>query len=205
MSLGPSAIFFLDHKGKTIIRRDYRGDVSGGISEKFQKKVIDVEEQYLSPVFTEPPNTYVWIKHNNIYIVSVSKGNPNVMLILSFLYKLISVFSEYYDGLTDESMRDNFVSTYELLDEMMDNGYPQITEVKVLKEYITTESNRMHEKIGEVQVPVAASNAQHWRPDNIKHSKNEAYLDVIEKLNAIIASNGTVLSSEIIGFIKINC
>ena len=29
-------------------------------------------------------------------------------------------------------LRDNFVIIYELLDEMMDNGYPQITEVKIL-------------------------------------------------------------------------
>jgi len=147
----------------------------------------------------------VWINHNNIYIVSVSKGNPNVMLIIAFLYKIVEVLGEYFDGLTDESMRDNFVVTYELLDEMMDNGYPQVTESKVLKEYITTESNKSgREKVGDVQVPVAASNAQHWRTENVKHSKNEAFLDVIEKLSAIISSNGTVLSSEIIGSIKMN-
>ena len=29
---------------------------------------------------------------------------------------------------------------YELLDEMMDNGYPQNTEYKLLKEFIKTES-----------------------------------------------------------------
>ena len=40
-------------------------------------------------------------------------------------------------------MRDNFVITYELLDEMMDNGYPQITEVKVLQEFIKTEANKI--------------------------------------------------------------
>ena len=38
----------------------------------------------------------------------------------------------YFKELEDVSLRDNFVITYELLDEMMDNGYPQITEVKIL-------------------------------------------------------------------------
>jgi AP-1 complex subunit mu len=42
------------------------------------------------------------------------------------------VFVNYFKELEDESLRDNFVITYELLDEMMDNGYPQITEVKIL-------------------------------------------------------------------------
>ena len=40
----------------------------------------------------------------------------------------------------EESVRDNFVLIYELLDEMMDNGYPQTTEFKILSEFIKTES-----------------------------------------------------------------
>jgi AP-1 complex subunit mu len=56
------------------------------------------------------------------------------------------VFVNYFKELEDESLRDNFVITYELLDEMMDNGYPQITEVKILQEYIKTEANKMVSK-----------------------------------------------------------
>ena len=67
MATGASAIIFLDHKGKIIIKRDYRGDVPANISERFQKKVLDVEEQFLTPVFTDMGLTYVWVKHNNIY------------------------------------------------------------------------------------------------------------------------------------------
>ena len=41
-----------------------------------------------------------------------------------------------------------------------------------------------------------------WRQDGIKYKKNQIYLDVIEKLNMIVNSNGTVVKSEIIGQIK---
>lgn len=34
----------------------------------------------------------------------------------------------------EESVRDNFVIIYELLDEMMDFGFPQTTESKILQE-----------------------------------------------------------------------
>ncbi len=34
----------------------------------------------------------------------------------------------------EESIRDNFVIVYELLDEMMDFGYPQATDAKILQE-----------------------------------------------------------------------
>jgi AP-1 complex subunit mu len=78
-------------------------------------------------------------------MVAVAKGNPNVALVLTFLYKMKNVFESYFKELEDESLRDNFVITYELLDEMMDFGYPQITEVKVLQEFIKTEARQLIE------------------------------------------------------------
>ncbi len=44
------------------------------------------------------------------------------------------VMEEYFGELEEESIRDNFVITYELLDEVMDFGYPQISDTNVLKE-----------------------------------------------------------------------
>jgi len=37
-------------------------------------------------------------------------------------------------NLEEESLRDNFVIVYELLDEVMDFGYPQFTEAPILSE-----------------------------------------------------------------------
>jgi len=38
--------------------------------------------------------------------------------------------------------------------------------------------------------------------EGIKHKKNEAFLDVVEKLNLLVSQNGTVLHSEILGSLK---
>lgn len=159
----------------------------------------------IKPVFTERDITYIWIRVNNIYIVAVAKGNPNVALVLTFLYKMKDVLQDYFKELEDESLRDNFVITYELLDEMMDHGYPQITEVKLLKEYIKTEANKMTKeqmKMSNQKISQAMTNVVGWRPEGIKHAKNEIFLDVVEKLNLLVSANGNVLSSEIIGAVK---
>jgi len=50
--------------------------------------------------------------------------------------------------------------------------------------------------------PVALTNAVSWRAEGIKHKKNEIFLDVVEKLNLLVAANGTVLHSEILGAVK---
>jgi AP-1 complex subunit mu len=52
------------------------------------------------------------------------------------------VFTEYFKELEEESIRDNFVIIYELLDEMMDFGYPQTTETKILQESVTLDDSR---------------------------------------------------------------
>jgi AP-1 complex subunit mu len=125
------------------------------------------------------------------------------------------VLTEYFKELEEESIRDNFVIIYELLDEMMDFGYPQTTESKILQEsvpipgallshgymrpdrkwdthrYITQESYKL-----EVQVrpPVAVTNAVSWRSEGIRYRKNEVFLDVVESVNMLVrphvSSNG---------------
>ena len=47
---------------------------------------------------------------------------------------VLQVFSEYFKELEEESIRDNFVIIYELMDELMDFGYPQTTDSKILQE-----------------------------------------------------------------------
>jgi len=139
------------------------------------------------------------VKHNNLYLCAVTKRNSNVALIVTFLYKLVAVFRDYFGELEEESIRDNFVIIYELFDECMDHGYPQATDSKILRSFITQEGNRM-EAVS--KPPVALTNAVSWRAEGIKHKKNEIFLDVVEKLSLLVAANGTVLHSEILGAVK---
>lgn len=197
--MAASALFVMDMKGKIIISRNYRGDVPISVSERFSLYIQETEEVDMRPVFTEEGFTYVYIKHNNLYLMTVTKRNSNVALMFMYLYRLVTVFKDYFGELDEEAIRDNFVIIYELLDETNDFGYPQSMDSKILREYITQESNR-HEIAA--KPPIAVTNAVSWRSEGIKHRKNEIFLDVVEKLNLLVSSNGNVLNSEIIGAIK---
>jgi len=201
MACGCSAIFILDAKGKILISRDYRGDVSLGCAERFISRIMEKEELDVKPISEEDGVTYIYIKANNVYLLAVTNRNANAAMILMFLYKAVNVFQEYFKEIEEESIRDNFVIIYELLDEMMDFGYPQITESKILQEYITQESYKLDV---EVRPPPAITNAVSWRSENIKHKKNEVYLDVMESVNLLVNTNGNVLRSEIVGSVKVN-
>ena len=69
-------------------------------------------------------------------VLALSKRNTNAAEIILFLHRLVSVLVEYFKELEEESIRDNFVIIYELMDEMMDFGYPQTTESKILQESV---------------------------------------------------------------------
>ncbi|CAF0981154.1 unnamed protein product [Brachionus calyciflorus] len=194
-----SAIFILDSKGKVLISRNYRGDIEMNVIERFMQLLLEQEdESNLTPIVKHGDVAFIYVKHTNVYLVAVTKINTNATLVLSFLFKIIRVFCEYFNELEEESIRDNFVIIYELLDEFMDFGYPQTTDSKILQEYITQEGHQ----INETKLPPAVTNAVSWRAENIKYRKNEVFLDVIESVNILVSASGNVLRSEIVGAIK---
>jgi AP-1 complex subunit mu len=157
----------MDLKGKVIISRNYRGEVPMNITERFQQQVIDAEDAVVKPVFVEDGISFVWVQYNNLYLLAVTQRNSNALLIVAFLYRLAEVLRDYFKELEEESIKDNFVITYELMDEMMDNGYPQTTEVKILREYIKTQSHQL--SVEQMRPPTAVTNAVSWRSEGIKH------------------------------------
>jgi len=195
-----SAIYFLDIKGKVLISRNYRGDIDNNVIEKFIGLVSEKEEDgSLTPLICTPECTFAFIKHSNLYIVATTKKNSNIAMIFCLLHTIKRVMEDYFRDVEEESLRDNFVICYELMDEMVDFGCPQTTDGKILQEYITQESHKM-----EVvpRPPPAVTNAVSWRQEGLKYRKNEVFLDVIESVNLLASANGNVLRSDIEGAIK---
>ncbi|CDR46050.1 CYFA0S21e01640g1_1 [Cyberlindnera fabianii] len=203
-----SAIHLCDVKGKSLLSRDYKGDVPSQAMEHFPFVLVEAEEDPAtsSPVVSYNGINYCYITHNDLYLVALTRHNTNVAQIFLFLHKVVGVLTDYFKELEEESIRDNFVVIYELLDEMMDYGSPQITETKMLKEYITQRSYQLEKRMKQQQQlgpPSAITNAVSWRNEGIMYKKNEAFLDVVESINMLINSQGKVLRSEILGKIRV--
>ncbi|KAJ8040344.1 AP-1 complex subunit mu-1 [Holothuria leucospilota] len=195
-----SAIYFLDMKGKVLISRNYRGDIDMSLIDKLLPLMMDNEEEgKQSPIITHGNVSFMFIKHSNLYLVATTKKNANVAMVFTILHKIVQVFNEYFRELEEESIRDNFVIIYELLDELVDFGYPQTTDSKILQEYITQEGQKLEVA---PKPPPAITNAVSWRSEGVRYRKNEVFLDVIESVNLLVNTNGNVLRSEIVGAIK---
>lgn len=195
-----SAIYFLDSKGKVLISRNYRGDIDNSVIDKFIGLVTELEDDNnTNPLIRTEECTFAFIKHRNVYVVATTRKNSNIAMLFSLLHRICQVMQEYFKEVEEESIRDNFVICYELLDELVDFGYPQTTDAKILQEYITQEGYKLEVA---AKPPPAVTNAVSWRSDGIKYRKNEVFLDVIESVNLLAGASGNVLRSEIVGAIK---
>lgn len=142
---------------------------------------------------------FVYVRHTNLFIVAVTRRNGNGAMMLAFLYKLLDVLASYMREVREDSVRENFVVIYELLDEMMDWGVPQVTETAVLSQFITQKS-KIAAAVGTLQqLPGTATGAVSWRAEGIRHTRNEVFLDVIEQVNVLVSGSGSLLRSEILG------
>ena len=119
----------------------------------------------------------------------------------------MDVLGAYLKTVEEESIKDNFVIIYELLDEAVDNGHIQCVDYNVLKEYIKTSyhelikpSKKNAEAIKEPQLNKKIT----WRKEGIKHRENECFLDVIEKIRLTVSATGVVSRSEIEGVVRAN-
>lgn len=168
--------------------------------DRFPKLLAEQEEENtITPVINDDKINFVFIKHSNVYVVSMTNKNSNTMMIVTFMHSLCKVLTEYFKVLEEESIRDNFVIIYELFDELVDFGYPQFTDSKILQEYITQDSHKM---AVQVRPPSTVTNAVSWRSEGITYRKNEVFLDVVESLNLLVSASGQVLHSEIVGSVK---
>uniref|UniRef100_A0A8C1ZI52 Adaptor related protein complex 1 subunit mu 3 n=1 Tax=Cyprinus carpio TaxID=7962 RepID=A0A8C1ZI52_CYPCA len=178
------------------------GNVNINEIDNFMPIMMKSEEDAdMSPVVIHGSTHFLWIKHSNLYLVAITKKNTNAALVYSFLYKLVEVFTEYFKTLEEESIRDNFVTVYELMDEVMDYGFPQTTDSKILLEYITQQGHKL--EVGAPRPPATVTNAVSWRSEGIKYRKNEVFMDVIESVNLLVSATGSVLRSEILGSVKL--
>src|SRR6185436_13563304 len=69
-----------------------------------------------SPIITLGSTSFFHVRHENLYIVAVTKCNANAALVFEFCYRLINIGKAYFGKLDEEAVKNNFVLVYELLD-----------------------------------------------------------------------------------------
>lgn len=82
---------------------------------------------------------YFYTKKFGIYFVATSKNNVQPSYVMDILYRMMKVFRDFCGVLNEESIRKNFVLIYEIIDEIIDYGHPQLMTTENIKQFIVNE------------------------------------------------------------------
>ncbi|GAX23605.1 AP-3 complex subunit mu [Fistulifera solaris] len=225
------SLFILSPTGEVLIERHFRGVVtSRSVCDTFWDRasasinhhggvsaISDHEELYDSvPPVMEVPGS----DQGTLYVISclrdglsylaVCPAEVSPLLILEFLHRVADIFVDYFGFPADESaIKDNFSTVYQLLEEMVDYGWPLTTEPNALKAMIRppTVMSKLLQSTTVVsdELPSGTVSNMPWRTADVSYSQNEIYVDICEEVDAIVDASGAVISSDVSGSIQCQC
>merc|ERR1719162_904266 len=191
------SIYVLTSGGDILIEKHYRQTLPKTVLDPWfvdRQKITQPEQ--MSPITKAGKFTIISIHRDNLFLAAVVPVDVSPLFIIEFLHRAMDVFVEYFGTLGEAAMNKYTVTVYQLLEEMLDNGFPLATEPNVLKEMIrpptwtavfdsVTGGKGVREKL-----PTGVSTNTQWRRAGVKYTSNECFVDIEESIDAIIDKNG---------------
>ncbi|RHZ75606.1 hypothetical protein Glove_212g44 [Diversispora epigaea] len=214
-----SQFFILSpHRGDTLVFRDYRNEVSRDAPDLLLDKLTNWhkengQEQAPPPFFEIDGVHFLFIQTHDLYFVCTTKFDVSPFMTFELLDRIATLIKDFCGSLSEEILRLNSGLVYELLDEIIDCGYPQTTSTDKLKSYVYEEpipvkrNNIIMDSLAKLKAPSINIGNSNCRPINIRDERNsrhnEIFIDIIERVVASFASNGMTVQAEIDGSIKV--
>jgi AP-4 complex subunit mu-1 len=209
-----SSLFVLAPNGHTIVHKDYRGDVPKDAPEIFLRRVVEKTDE---PVFQVDGVNYICVRKNGLFFLCTTVYNVSPAFVIELLTQLTKVCKDYIGVLNEESLRKNFTLIYELVDEILDFGWPQCASTADLQAFVfntaapvtvarDARSGLSLSKAVSTAPKTMSSKAVH-KPISLRDSagrgdKNEIFVDVIDRISATFKADGTVRTFTIDGSIQ---
>ena len=199
-----SQLFILSRRGDSIIYRDFRRDIKKSNDVFFHNVNFVKEEEIAPPLFNIDGINFIYVKTEDLYIVISTLDNSSPNYYLEVLDRVMKVIKDHIGQLNEETIRKNFVLIYEIIDEMIDFGYPQLSDTEQVKQFVFTEPivDIQNNTLKDMFARNTKSNTSTLRSVADSNTKNEIYVDIIEKITCLFSRNGTIISSGIDDCIK---
>ncbi|XP_009070208.1 PREDICTED: AP-3 complex subunit mu-2, partial [Acanthisitta chloris] len=200
------SLFLINLSGDIFLEKHWKSVVSRSVCDYFFEAQERASEAENGP--PTPHHYLLSVYRHKIFFVAVIQSEVPPLFVLEFLHRVVDTFQDYFGVCSEVIIKDNVVVVYEVLEEMLDNGFPLATESNILKELIKpptilrTVVNTItgSTNVGD-QLPTGQLSVVPWRRTGVKYTNNEAYFDVIEEIDAIIDKSGSTITAEIQGVI----
>ncbi|XP_063997141.1 AP-4 complex subunit mu-1 isoform X2 [Pogoniulus pusillus] len=218
-----SQLFILSSKGDPLIHKDFRGDAPGGgtdLTDSFYRRVTALRGDQAPVFMTHDGHHFAHVRHAGLYFVATTgSAGTSPFAMVEFLNRLVTLLRDFCGPLSEKSLSGNLALVCELLEEMVDHGHIQTTSAEVLRnllhaEPVPTKAFSLLDlgTVGlfgaETQQSRVAPGGASCRPLALpthgeQGSRNEIFVDVVERLTVVIAANGTPMKVDVQGEIRL--
>ncbi|CAG8489712.1 1908_t:CDS:2, partial [Acaulospora colombiana] len=117
------SLFVLNSSGKIIIEKHWRGLINRQIVDYFNDQVSNqTSSEDVLPIISTPKYQLVHVYRSGLTFLSPVTNEVDALLVLEFLHRIVDILAEYFGEIAETSIKDNFDTVYQLLEEMMDYG-----------------------------------------------------------------------------------
>jgi AP-3 complex subunit mu len=223
------SFFLLSPTGEVLIESHFRGvATSRSVCETFWERAsMSLNHQHggvssatsydgchynsVSPVMEVPESDQgtlyvISVLRDGLSYLAVCPAEVSPLLIIEFLHRIANIFVEYFGRADESAIKDNFSTVYQLLEEMVDYGWPLTTEPNALKLMIRppTVMSKLLQNTTTVseELPSGTITNMPWRAAGVYYAQNEMYMDIVEEIDAIVTQAGNVVSVDVSGSIQ---
>ncbi|XP_028324638.1 AP-3 complex subunit mu-1-like [Gouania willdenowi] len=204
------SLFLINPTGDVFLEKHWKSVISRSVCDYFfEAREKAVTPENVAPVLQTPHHYLISIYRGKLFFLSVVQTEVSPLFVIEFLHRVADTFQDYFGECSETIINDNMVVVYELLEEMLDNGFPLATESSVLKELIKP-PNILRSVVNTLtggsnvgsSLPTSHLSTIPWRRNGVKYTHNEAYFDVIEEIDAIVDKSGMTVFAEIQGVVE---
>lgn len=192
---GIEAVYILNLNGHIIF--DYPVLSTPPSAQSLVPKILNLQGVYdseLSPLIEVSSSRVLYHEKigNMVFLLPCSSTLP-VLVPVEFVHRLVEVLEKYFSPpLISVKVENHYDIVSQIINEMLENGLPYVTEPDALQDLVPY-GGILSKLLAGPAKSSAVSNIP-WRRSNVRHSNNELFVDLIEKLDVVIP--GTKVSSD---------
>ena len=193
----------LNSAGRPVLEKRWRHTIPRRALDELWKTLEGAG--LAAPALQLPDLLPVHVARGKVVLVGVLRRDAPVLLAVQLLHRMGDLLELYLKELSEESLRANFVTVYQLLDEIIENGTPLHTEPNVLQQLVMQPGKMdsiVASMMGTSQVrdalPESMGGSSPWRRSGVRYATNELYLDLHERLDVLVdGRNGLIQCAEV--------
>lgn len=208
-----SSLFFLNSYGEVLIEKQFREKIPRNVLEDYWSTYMhplrSLEEA--ASVVQYSRYAFIHILREGVVMLGVTTREIPPMMTIEILSMIHRKLAYYLKEMTEERLKENFSLVYQLLEELIDNGYPLTTEYHLLQELVPKPGIEAQLRSLLDKPKSNGARAAHeggaisWRSPDIKYAANEMFFDCTEFMDVVVGAEGQVVRANIRGEIDCNC